>query len=77
MGFLDQAVAGANALWLLALAISHSRSASRILLQATTIGFPVDDLKIDIESVFGAVSCHDLHVWQLTEDKIVATLYLT
>ena len=76
IAFLDLGVAGAIDLWLLISATSYSRSASRILLQAAPIGSPIDDVKNDIERLVGVVSCHSLHVWQLTEHELVATLHL-
>ena len=51
-------------------------AASRILLQAVPAGISVDDIKDDIELLPGVVSCHHLHVWQLSDTKKVASLHI-
>lgn len=52
------------------------RAASRILLQAVPAGMDVDDIKEDIEKLPGILSCHHLHVWQLSNTKLVASLHI-
>lgn len=57
-------------------AIPLCRAASRILLQAVPAGISVDDIKDDIAQLPGVVSCHHLHVWQLSDTKMVASLHI-
>ncbi|KAL9599692.1 MAG: hypothetical protein Q9219_003680 [cf. Caloplaca sp. 3 TL-2023] len=57
-------------------AIPLCQAASRILLQAVPERISVDDIKADIEDLPGIISCHDLHVWQLSDTKMVASLHI-
>ena len=57
-------------------AIPLCQAASRILLQAVPPGISVDDIKGDIEELPGVLSCHHLHVWQLSDTKLVASLHI-
>ncbi|KAI9835763.1 MAG: hypothetical protein M1819_001942 [Sarea resinae] len=61
---------------ILASAIPLCKAASRILLQAAPAGISVDDIKEDIEELPGIFSCHHLHVWQLSDTKLVASLHV-
>jgi len=57
-------------------ALPLCRAASRILLQAVPTGLNVDDIKADILSLKGIIGCHHLHVWQLSDTKMVASLHV-
>lgn len=57
-------------------AIPLCKAASRILLQAVPAGISVDDIRDDISELPGIVSCHHLHVWQLSDTKMVASLHV-
>ncbi|KAF2707611.1 zinc/cadmium resistance protein-like protein [Pleomassaria siparia CBS 279.74] len=57
-------------------AIPLCKAASRILLQAVPAGLSVDDIKNDITELSGVVSCHHLHVWQLSDSKLIASLHV-
>ncbi|KAI4130079.1 MAG: hypothetical protein LQ338_001931 [Usnochroma carphineum] len=57
-------------------AIPLCQAASRILLQAVPAGISVDDIKADIQDLPGVISCHHLHVWQLSDTKKVASLHI-
>ncbi|KAH0558513.1 hypothetical protein GP486_004830 [Trichoglossum hirsutum] len=61
---------------ILASAIPLCKAASRILLQAVPAGLNVDDIKADIQELPGVASCHHLHVWQLNDTKLVASLHI-
>jgi zinc transporter 1 len=52
------------------------KAASRILLQAAPVGLNLDDVKEDILALHGVVGCHHLHVWQLSDTTMVATLHV-
>ncbi|OCK75135.1 cation efflux protein [Lepidopterella palustris CBS 459.81] len=57
-------------------AVPLCKAASRILLQAVPAGISVDNIKDDISELPGIVSCHHLHVWQLSDTKLVASLHV-
>ncbi|PTB74083.1 cation efflux protein [Trichoderma longibrachiatum ATCC 18648] len=49
---------------------------SRVLLQATPENISIPHIRQDIERLPGVVSCHHIHVWQLSDTKIVASMHL-
>lgn len=57
-------------------AIPLCKAASRILLQAVPAGLSIDHIIEDIESLPGVMSCHHLHVWQLSDTKLVSSLHI-
>ena len=57
-------------------ALPLCRASSRILLQAVPAGLSVDDIRADIEQLPGVEACHHLHVWQLSGQKLVASLHV-
>lgn len=52
------------------------KSASFILLQGVPTHISLDALRQDIRDVPGVQSLHELHVWQLSESKIVASVHV-
>lgn len=74
--YADPAISLVITLIILGSAIPLCKAASRILLQAVPAGISVDDIKEDIEELPGILSCHHLHVWQLSDDKVVASLHV-
>ncbi|THV04871.1 cation efflux protein [Dendrothele bispora CBS 962.96] len=52
------------------------RSASFILLQAVPPNVSLEDVRSSILKVDGVLSLHELHVWQLSETKIVASVHV-
>ena len=57
-------------------AIPLCKAASRILLQAVPHGLSIDHIKDDIEELPGVIGSHHLHVWQLSDTKVVASLHI-
>ncbi|KAL8732654.1 MAG: hypothetical protein Q9166_002629 [cf. Caloplaca sp. 2 TL-2023] len=57
-------------------AIPLCKAASRILLQAVPPGISVDDIQADIQDLPGVISCHHLHIWQLSDTKKIASLHI-
>ena len=57
-------------------ALPLCRASARILLQAVPAGLSVDDVRDDIEALPGVVAAHHLHVWQLSGQKLVASLHV-
>lgn len=74
--YADPAISLVITLIILGSAIPLCKAASRILLQAVPAGISVDDIKEDIEELPGILSCHHLHVWQLSDAKVVASLHV-
>ena len=74
--YADPAISLVITLIILASAIPLCKAASRILLQAVPAHISVDDIKEDVEELPGILSCHHLHVWQLSDAKIVASLHI-
>ena len=52
------------------------KSASKILLQAVPKGISLDEVKEDICSIRGIESVHELHIWQLSDVKMIASLHI-
>ncbi|KZT72741.1 cation efflux protein [Daedalea quercina L-15889] len=52
------------------------RSTSFILLQGVPSTVSIEDVKDAILAVDGVLSLHELHVWQLSESKIVASVHV-
>ncbi|KXT07537.1 hypothetical protein AC578_10137 [Pseudocercospora eumusae] len=74
--YFDPAISLVITCIILASAIPLCKAASRILLQAVPHGIEVDDIRDDIEDLPGIDSCHHLHVWQLSDTKLVASLHV-
>nr|UJH94561.1 Zrc1 [Starmerella bombicola] len=51
--------------------------ASKVLLQATPSFVNCEEVLEDIQSLPGVQEVHDLHIWQLSEDRVVGTLHVT
>lgn len=74
--YADPAVSLVITAIILKTSIPLTRATSRILLQATPENISISDIRQDIEALPGVVSCHHMHVWQLSDTKIVASLHL-
>ncbi|AEO54058.1 hypothetical protein MYCTH_2296144 [Thermothelomyces thermophilus ATCC 42464] len=51
-------------------------AASKILLQATPEHIDLNDVREDIQALPGVISCHHVHIWQLSDTKIVASMHI-
>ncbi|KAK0118087.1 hypothetical protein ONS95_012392 [Cadophora gregata] len=49
---------------------------AKILLQATPDHIDVTDIKEDIQKLPGVISCHHVHIWQLSDTQIVASMHI-
>lgn len=74
--YSDPAISLVITVIILCSAIPLCRAASRILLQAAPAGVSIDEIKEDIEKLPGVISCHHIHVWQLSDTKLVASLHV-
>lgn len=52
------------------------KSASKILLQAVPKGISLEQVKEDILSIRNVESIHELHIWQLSDVKLIASLHI-
>lgn len=57
-------------------AIPLTKTTSKVLLQATPNGIDANDVKEDIESLPGVEACHDVHIWQLSDTTVVASMHV-
>ncbi|ERT02139.1 solute carrier family 30 (zinc transporter), member 1 [Sporothrix schenckii 1099-18] len=57
-------------------AIPLTKATSKILLQATPDHINVNDIREDIQDLDDILSCHHIHVWQLSDTQIVASLHI-
>ena len=74
--YFDPAISLVITIIILCSAIPLCKAAARILLQAVPAGVSIDEIKEDIEKLPGVISCHHIHVWQLSDTKLVASLHV-
>ncbi|KAM8768158.1 uncharacterized protein AB9X84_020351 [Acanthopagrus schlegelii] len=74
--YLDPALTVLGGLVLTVAALPQVKRYGLLLLQATPPHICVSDLTQRIASIPGVQSVHDLHVWQLSESIIVATVHV-
>jgi len=74
--YADPAVSLFITLIILRSAIPLTRTTAKVLLQATPNGIDANDVKEDIESLPGVEACHDVHIWQLSDTTIVASMHV-
>ncbi|KAK3310478.1 cation efflux protein [Chaetomium strumarium] len=74
--YADPAVSLFITLIILRSAIPLTVAASKILLQATPEHIDLKDVREDIQALPGVISCHHVHVWQLSDTKVVASMHI-
>ncbi|KAL6877060.1 cation efflux protein [Trichoderma novae-zelandiae] len=74
--YADPAVSLVITAIILNTSIPLTLATSRVLLQATPENISISHIRQDIERLPGVVSCHHIHVWQLSDTKIVASMHL-
>ncbi|KAI9292894.1 cation efflux protein [Neoconidiobolus thromboides FSU 785] len=52
------------------------KSASIILLQGVPSTVPIENVRLQVADIEGVVSIHDLHVWQLSDSKSIASIHV-
>lgn len=57
--------------------ISLVRSTSFILLQGVPPTVSLEEVREAILQVRGVISLHELHIWQLSENKVIASVHIT
>ncbi|KAH7155371.1 cation efflux protein [Dactylonectria estremocensis] len=56
--------------------IPLTRATARVLLQATPEHVSIQDIRQDIERLPCVITCHHIHVWQLSDTKLVASMHI-
>lgn len=74
--YADPAVSLFITLIILKSALPLTFATSKILLQATPEGLEVQDIREDIEALPGVLTCHHVHIWQLSDTKVVASMHI-
>ncbi|KAH8692106.1 cation efflux protein [Talaromyces proteolyticus] len=74
--YVDPGISLIITIIILCSAIPLCKAASRILLQAVPAGMSIDHIQEDINSIRGVISSHHLHVWQLSDTKLVASIHV-
>ena len=74
--FADPAVSLFITLIILRSTIPLTIATAKILLQATPDHIEVHDIKDDIQALPGVVGCHHIHIWQLSDTQIVASMHI-
>ncbi|KAI8814164.1 zinc/cadmium resistance protein-like protein [Cladochytrium replicatum] len=74
--YMDPLVSVLIALLLLNATIPLVRSAAVILLQGVPNWIPLDNLRRDILSIPSVMDIHELHVWQLSDTKVIASVHI-
>lgn len=74
--YLDPSISLLITIIIFTSALPLVKSASKILLQAVPTGIVLDDVKEDIADIPGVESVHELHIWQLSDVKMIASLHI-
>jgi cobalt-zinc-cadmium efflux system protein len=74
--WVDPIVAVAIGVFILPRAYRLGARAVRILIQAAPEGLDIEDLQTTLAALPGVVDVHDVHVWTLTSDMVVASAHL-
>lgn len=74
--YADPAVSLFITLIILRSALPLTVAASKILLQATPDNIDLNDVREDIQALPGVISCHHVHIWQLSDTKVVASMHI-
>ena len=74
--YADPAVSLFITLIILRSTIPLTSATAKILLQATPDHIDVQDIKEDIEDIPGVVSCHHMHIWQLSDTQLVSSMHI-
>ncbi|XP_012264989.2 zinc/cadmium resistance protein [Athalia rosae] len=75
--FIDPVIAIISSTSLFVLSYPYMKESGLILLQTIPNHINIDSLKKELLEAFpGVVNVHDLHVWQLTGDKVISTAHI-
>ncbi|KAI5859659.1 cation efflux protein [Durotheca rogersii] len=74
--YADPAVSLFITLIILKSAVPLTMATAKVLLQATPDHINLQHIKEDIQALPGVISCHHVHIWQLSDTKVVASLHI-
>jgi zinc transporter 1 len=74
--YADPAVSLFITLIILKSCIPLTAATAKILLQATPDHIDVNEIKKEIKKIPGIVNCHHVHIWQLSDTQIVASMHI-
>ncbi|KAF6805283.1 zinc cadmium resistance protein [Colletotrichum sojae] len=74
--YADPAVSLFITLIILKSALPLTKATSKVLLQATPDHIDPNEIREDIENLPGVISCHHIHIWQLSDTKHVASMHV-
>ncbi|KAK4141835.1 cation efflux protein [Dichotomopilus funicola] len=74
--YADPAVSLLITLIILRSCIPLTIAASKVLLQATPEHIDLNDVREDIQALPGVISCHHVHIWQLSDTQVVASMHI-
>lgn len=74
--YCDPAVSLVITAIILRTSIPLTRATARVLLQATPENISIQKIHQDMEGLPGVEGCHHIHVWQLSDSKVVASMHL-
>ncbi|KAH6657296.1 cation efflux protein [Truncatella angustata] len=57
-------------------ALPLTMASAKVLLQATPDEIDIQEIKEDIQTLDGVISCHHIHVWRLSDTRIVASMHV-
>ncbi|KAI9694526.1 MAG: hypothetical protein M1822_000142 [Bathelium mastoideum] len=75
--YADPGISMGIALMILVSAVPLVKKSGTILLQSAPAGVDPEDVKHDLETIFGVASIHELHIWRLDEMKSVASAHVS
>ncbi|KAI1330945.1 cation efflux protein [Xylariaceae sp. FL0255] len=75
--YVDPAVSLVISIIIFFPAINLMTDSGKILLQSAPDHLKLDNVKHDIEEVQGIEAVHELHVWSLNQEKLIATAHVT
>ncbi|KAJ9079229.1 Zinc resistance conferring protein [Entomophthora muscae] len=73
---LDPAISIVITLLIIRFTVPLIKSASIILLQGVPSSVPLDEVRTKVLALDGVVGIHELHIWQLSDTKAVASVHI-
>ncbi|PLW30767.1 hypothetical protein PCASD_15400 [Puccinia coronata f. sp. avenae] len=74
--YVDPAITMVVITIILSSAIPLVKASSRILLQGTPSNISLETVHKLLETICGVISVHELHIWSLSESKLVASVHV-
>ncbi|KAG0192855.1 hypothetical protein DFQ28_007465 [Apophysomyces sp. BC1034] len=74
--YMDPVVSLVIAIIIFFSAVPLVRATSVILLQGVPSTVPLDNVRNDISKMDDVVSVHELHIWQLSDSKLIASMHV-